>query len=349
MTALLEFLESLTFPVGQNSALIGATVQGIEGAPATVLLNGQPISYPVTLKASDVLKVARGQTSTDPDYQTVTRLYGTLPSTGTGGGTGGGTASFTVTTDSAGFQTVQSGSETAGPLPTRALFEGLQAQVSSIKQSDTSVARLQDSGADSVYVLGADAAPRAAKLLVLYYSVLGTIPEPRLLTELRLQVPDGAALPTGAVTLSVEGAPANVFGMELLTVANKTWLCIKTRAMVGSDDRVRVAFSVPYTVLAAATQPQDNNPSVLFIDAGGTETGHMVGMHYVTEGKRTIVGRLAADAMRIRDAATPFAQMLNGDFEIVQPSDLEVLSGALPYLHLRVRDMEYVLPFQVKQ
>lgn len=341
-TALLEFLETLTFPVGQQGDLIGATVQGQEGAAASVQLNGQAISYPVTLKASDVLTLTRAQASADPDYRKITRLYGTRAAT-----PGGGTVTFEVTGQD-GYQTISSGGATAGPYPTRVLFEGLQAQVSTIKQSDANVARLQDSGPDSVYVLGGDAAPLAVKMMQLYYSV--NDPVPRLMTELRVQVPDGATVPSSTVGLEIrragEGAPrpAAIFGMEVLMAAGKTWLSIKTRTMVGPDDQVRVTFDTPYSLLVSGNVV--SNPTAMVIDASGQELDPAIGMHYVTEGKRTIVGQLAADAMRVVDAPTPFNKMRDGDFEIVQPSALDALSGQVPYLRLRVREMEYKLPFE---
>lgn len=75
-TALLEFADSVTYPVGQFGALNGAILEGQEGSPATVLLNGSPISYPAVLSVDDVLTLTRS----DPSDTGLTRLYG-QPST----------------------------------------------------------------------------------------------------------------------------------------------------------------------------------------------------------------------------------------------------------------------------
>lgn len=96
-TALLEFTDSLIYPLGQYSELIGGTVEGVEGAVATVLLNGQPVVFPFTLQAGDSLTLLRAQSSTEPEYLMITRLYGQHLAS---------TDPFVVTADPDGYQTI---------------------------------------------------------------------------------------------------------------------------------------------------------------------------------------------------------------------------------------------------
>lgn len=114
-TALLETLTSTELPLAQHSQLIGAVLEGQEGASATVKVNGVAATYPVTLTESDTLRIER------PVGEVVTRLYGQPgPNAGTGpkGDTGpAGTAATvtigTVTTGAAGTQAQVTNSGTA--------------------------------------------------------------------------------------------------------------------------------------------------------------------------------------------------------------------------------------------
>ena len=69
-TALLETLITTELPLAQHSQLIGAVLEGQEGASATVKVNGVAATYPVTLSESDTLRIER------PIGEIVTRLYG---------------------------------------------------------------------------------------------------------------------------------------------------------------------------------------------------------------------------------------------------------------------------------
>ncbi|MFK7601898.1 hypothetical protein ACI3L1_06765 [Deinococcus sp. SM5_A1] len=71
VVGLVETLATTQIPLAYYSGLIGALLQGQEGAPATVLLNGVAVTYPVTLASPDILRIERGP------GETVTRLYGT--------------------------------------------------------------------------------------------------------------------------------------------------------------------------------------------------------------------------------------------------------------------------------
>ena len=71
ITALLETLATVEIPLAQHSHLIGAVLEGQEGAPATVTVSGEPVEYPLLLLASDTLRIVRTA------GETVTRLYGT--------------------------------------------------------------------------------------------------------------------------------------------------------------------------------------------------------------------------------------------------------------------------------
>lgn len=78
-TALLETLITTELPLAQHSQLIGAVLEGQEGASATVKVNGVAVTYPVTLTESDTLRIER------PVGEIVTRLYGQPgPNAGTG-------------------------------------------------------------------------------------------------------------------------------------------------------------------------------------------------------------------------------------------------------------------------
>ena len=102
-TALLETLTSTEVTLAQHSQLIGAVLEGQEGASATVKVNGVAVTYPVTLSESDTLRIER------PVGEIVTRLYGQPgPNAGTGPKGEPGTAATvtvgTVTTGAAGTQ-----------------------------------------------------------------------------------------------------------------------------------------------------------------------------------------------------------------------------------------------------
>ena len=71
ITALVETLATVEIPLAQYSHLIGAVLEGQEGAPATVSIGGEVLGYPLLLLASDVLRIERAA------GETVTRLYGT--------------------------------------------------------------------------------------------------------------------------------------------------------------------------------------------------------------------------------------------------------------------------------
>ena len=102
-TALLETLITTELPLAQHSQLIGAVLEGQEGASATVKVNGVAVTYPRTLTESDTLRIER------PVGEVVTRLYGQPgPNAGTGPKGDPGTAATvtigTVTTGAAGTQ-----------------------------------------------------------------------------------------------------------------------------------------------------------------------------------------------------------------------------------------------------
>ena len=93
-TALLETLITTELPLAQHSQLIGAVLEGQEGASATVKVNGVAATYPVTLSAADTLRIER------PVGEIITRLYGQPgPNAGTGPkGDPGAAATVTVGT-----------------------------------------------------------------------------------------------------------------------------------------------------------------------------------------------------------------------------------------------------------
>ena len=93
-TALLETLITTELPLAEHSQLIGAVLEGQEGASATVKVNGVAATYPITLTESDTLRIER------PVGEVVTRLYGQPgPNAGTGpkGDTGPAGPAATVT------------------------------------------------------------------------------------------------------------------------------------------------------------------------------------------------------------------------------------------------------------
>lgn len=241
---------------------------------------------------------------------------------------------------------------TAGPYPTKEKFQNLEARVDAIRQRDTSVARLTDSGPDSVSLLPAsDMALLWAKQVILFYEP--TTAEPRLLTEIRLGITNRTAGSTPpSVTVQVGTGignlrPVQVFDSEVRSADERTWLCLHVLAELGAYERVWLNFpGSGCEILMRVVNVTGSNVYTSVIGTDGNEyQGDIVNAHLVTEGLRNIYGRLAADAMRVVIYPTDFAKMRDGDFEIVVPAR-DNANDVNPYCRLKLYDREYRLPFQ---
>lgn len=302
-TALLETLATVEVPLAEYSHLIGAALEGQEGAAATVRLNGLEVTYPVTLSATDVLRIER------TTGEVITRLYGTPA---------GGVDGVSLVTDPEGYVSVA----TSVPLTPRATHLALDSRVLALESGG---GQAPAPSTASAFVDGPDAGLAVGGLEITWAR------QSIAVAGLWLGVSGLTASQIALVQLSLLGAGSGGLGYltpEYLTVQDGPYgtyvLFPPDVRRVVSDGKVELTFAAPLSTLEATTQPDTPLPEGVgtrVLDAGGA----VLAGAYVKFGVLTTQERVPGGVV-----ATPSLPVDTRQTEVVWPAN-----GA-PYLRLWV-------------
>lgn len=313
-TALLETLATVEIPLAQHSHLIGASLEGQEGAPATVRLNGAVPTYPVTLGSADVLRVERAA------GEVVTRLYGTLAAGGVAGGLDRSPAGYLVRAG------------TLSPAwPDQTMFENLQAQVGAAAGFPGYVT-LSDNPVTGHSVAGTQGTVQALG------AVLGIGPGGQAVTVVGASLPAAVTLEQiGSVQVERAGQVLDVGqGLTAFQDGATTYLSV-TRPLTippGADLVVRFTQSVQVRTWGQTSGAPSNAYRTGYLDAQGQVVDAVLNAELLLTLGRQAYGSLPADGMRVVPAPS---ELRPGDFEVV------AALGAAPRLRLRHGDTVYSL------
>lgn len=306
--------------------LAGLTILGLGGPPAEVDLspdavNWVPASAPTTLEAGQYLRLTRTDSS-----PVVTTLFCTFPD-----GSGG---SVSLGHDAQGYLTLN-----GEAWPDRAQFEALRARV------DAQIGGGAAAGSGEVARLRASPGPNLLQQLTGTTEVreilrLRVTPvyqaDLTVATEVRVQVPaDATAVPAGLTSPVLVGTPT------LLDSGGARWLSIPIRALLGNGAAASVLldFGALYPVVTSTTGEGVTGQigAEATASAQGAPIDAALGVQLLLAGPRTVVDRLAPDALPFVESPTPAGQFPD--------PGLEVVLGGAPYLRLRLAGQEFEMPF----
>lgn len=229
----------------------------------------------------------------------------------------------------------------AGPYPTKAQFQDLQAQVEA-GQADVTP-RLRASGPDIVQALSGSTSVQGVRQLFLRPSgALGV----QTTSAVRVQVPSGTTEVPEEIQVRVRYGnipltPIPLFGAaSIVQEEGVTWLSLPVRVDTSGYLVVHLQFGAAYP-LVITTDGNEAMRALLIEAYAGAESDGPVGFGgawLVTSGPRTVMGRLSPDAFPFVNTPTPPNVFADPGLEVV-------LDGEVPYLRLRVGGQEYTLPF----
>lgn len=199
----------------------------------------------------------------------------------------------------------------AGPLPTKEQFIALRER--------PAFARAREGLPDVLQDQAATGTPYNVRQIVLHMSDnTGRQNVQNLITEVQVRLPSVQDLPS---SLTVKVGNSNVPLSEPLRLkldGDLVWLVIPVGLAVADYTNIFITFGSPYRIIGGLGQ--ENNYALVaesYSDLLQMQQVCHAAIRVIRSGPRSLLGRIAPDAMNTVVNPTPAAQMAEGDIEVV--------------------------------
>lgn len=199
----------------------------------------------------------------------------------------------------------------AGPFPSKEQFIALRDR--------PAFARAREGMPDVLQDQATTGTPYNVRQIVLHMSDnTGRQNVQNLITELQVRLPSVQDLPS---SLTVKVGNANVPLSEPLRLkldGDEAWLVIPVGLAVADYTSILITFGTPYQIIGG--MGSENNYALVaecFSDLLQMQQVCHAAIRVIRSGPRSLLGRIAPDAMNTVPSPTPAAQMAEGDIEVV--------------------------------